>query len=119
MILYFTGTGNSQYAAEYLNAIFKKDLVSINQCMKKGEYPEFKTEENFIFVLPTYAWRIPRTVEAFMRKCSFFYDHYQLSNRSIGNGSHFHILFHTGSFQKDTDGRWRHPDRFLWCGCSW
>lgn len=71
MILYFTGTGNSQYAAEYLNAILEKDLVSINQCMKKGEFPEFKTEENFIFVLPTYAWRIPRTVEEFIRKCSF------------------------------------------------
>ena len=71
MILYFTGTGNSQYAAEYLNSILEKDIVSINECMKKGEHPEFETEESYIFVLPTYAWRIPRVVEEFIRKSTF------------------------------------------------
>lgn len=71
MILYFTGTGNSQYAAEYLNSILEKELVSINECMKKGEHPTFETEESFIFVLPTYAWRIPRVVEDYIRGCAF------------------------------------------------
>lgn len=71
MILYFTGTGNSQYAAEYLNSILKKDIVSVNECMKKGEHPDLHSEECFIFVLPTYAWRIPRAVEDFLRDCSF------------------------------------------------
>ena len=71
MILYFTGTGNSQYAAEYLSAILKKDIVSMNECMKKGEYPTFQTEESYIFVLPTYAWRIPRVCENFIKQSAF------------------------------------------------
>lgn len=71
MILYFTGTGNSQYAAEYLKSILKKDIVSVNEYMKKEETAEFHTDECFIFVFPTYAWRIPKVVEGFLRKCSF------------------------------------------------
>ena len=71
MILYFTGTGNSRYAAQYLNSILEKEIVSINECLQTEEYPKFETEDSFIFVVPTYAWRIPRVVEEFIRKCSF------------------------------------------------
>lgn len=71
MILYFSGTGNSRYAAEYLHSILDKEIVSINNRLKMGEYPSFEADDSYIFVVPVYAWRIPRVVEDFIRKCSF------------------------------------------------
>ena len=71
MILYFTGTGNSQYAAEYIAAALYEEAVSINELMKKGEYPVFHSEKPYLVAAPVYAWRLPHVVEDFLRKCSF------------------------------------------------
>lgn len=71
MILFFTGTGNSQYAAQAIGTAMGETPVSINDYLKKKEYPALTSETPWIFVMPTYAWRIPHVVEDFIRRSSF------------------------------------------------
>ena len=71
MILYFTGTGNSKFAAEYIGSVIGEEPVSINEWMKKGECPEFHSDSPYIITAPVYAWRMPHVVEDFLKRCSF------------------------------------------------
>jgi ferredoxin len=71
MILYFSGTGNSRYAAALIARMVGDDLVSMGDYIKKGENPALSSDKPFVFVCPTYAWRIPRVVERFIRGALF------------------------------------------------
>jgi len=71
MILYFTGTGNSKFAAEYIGSVIGEEPVSINEFMKKEECPEFHSDSPYIITAPVYAWRLPHVVEDFIRKAEF------------------------------------------------
>jgi len=71
MILYFTGTGNSRYAAEYIASVIQEEPVSINEYLKKEEYPSFESESPYVIAAPAYAWRLPHVVEDFIRKAEF------------------------------------------------
>lgn len=71
MILYFTGTGNSSYAAEMIQSITKDEIVSMNEQLKKGTSDPLQSENPFVFVCPTYAWRIPRVIEEYIRNTQF------------------------------------------------
>lgn len=63
MILYFSGTGNSQMAAKLIAETIHDEIISINQCMREQKQAVFRSERPFVFVAPTYAWRIPKVVE--------------------------------------------------------
>ena len=69
MIVYFSGTGNSRYIAEVINSVIEDKLVSINECLKNNLIVSL--EQQYIIVCPTYAWRIPRVVEQFIRTNHF------------------------------------------------
>lgn len=71
MILYFSGTGNSRYVAEVIQTITKDELISINELLKNKDCEKIKSSEPLVFVCPTYAWRIPRVIEEFIRKTEF------------------------------------------------
>lgn len=71
MILFFSGTGNSEYVARRIARITKDNLVSINESIRKNETQILNSSEPWIFVVPTYAWRIPHIVEEWVHKCSF------------------------------------------------
>ena len=71
MVLYFSGTGNSRYAARLIARETGDRVVSINELIKNGEYPALVSDMPFVFVCPTYAWRIPRVVERFIRRTRF------------------------------------------------
>jgi Fe-S-cluster-containing hydrogenase component 2 len=71
MILYFTGTGNSKYAAELLSQGTGDELVSLNNVLKRGETPAFHSEKPFVIVCPIYAWRLPRCIEDLLRRAEF------------------------------------------------
>ena len=68
MILYFSGTGNSKYVAERIALMICEDLVSLNDKIKLGDHQEIKNEKHLIIVAPTYAWRLPRVVEAWLNR---------------------------------------------------
>ena len=71
MVFYFSGTGNSQLAARQIAAELDDELVSINQCLKKGEKGTFHSERALVFVAPIYAWRVPKLVERWIRETKF------------------------------------------------
>ena len=71
MIFYFSGTGNSRYAARLIGKKTGDRVVSINEVIKNGRKERFHSEKPLIVVCPVYAWKIPRIVEKFMRETTF------------------------------------------------
>ena len=71
MILYFSGTGNSRYVAEKISKVTGDNVISINEILKSGNKGIIESEKPFVFVCPTYAWRIPRVVSEFIREANF------------------------------------------------
>ncbi len=71
MIFYFSGTGNSKYVANQVANLINDKIISINHFLKNNIESKFKSENPLIFVVPTYAWRIPKIVEQWLRKSKF------------------------------------------------
>lgn len=72
MILYFSGTGNSRYAAEYLAKLTEDETVDIGNLLKAHDKGgNFTSEKPFVFVCPVYSWRIPRVFETFLSASTF------------------------------------------------
>lgn len=71
MILYFSGTGNSRYAAQALAAAAGEEPVDVLPWLQKKDAGRFFSEGPWVFACPTYAWRIPRIFEDFIRRSSF------------------------------------------------
>ncbi len=71
MIVYFSGTGNSRYAAALLADKLGDTLMDAGQAMKKGEKADVSSEKPWVFVSPTYAWQLPRVFEAYIRNGIF------------------------------------------------
>jgi flavodoxin/NAD-dependent dihydropyrimidine dehydrogenase PreA subunit len=71
MIFYFSGTGNSLYAAKNIAENNKEQLISIAAAMSNGdksfEYT-LKEDEVIGFVYPIYAWGPPKMVIDFIEK---------------------------------------------------
>ncbi len=86
MILYFSGTGNSQHVALQLAEMLEDELVSINLHLKKGGKASFHTQKPLVFVAPTYAWRLPRVME-----------HWILNTDFTGNQNSYFVLTCGGS----------------------
>jgi ferredoxin len=47
------------------------EILSINDFVKAGCKEKIQSEKPFVFVCPTYAWRMPRVVEKFIRDVQF------------------------------------------------
>lgn len=71
MILYFTGTGNSLFAARAVAEVTGDSLISMNDLLRSGEKGVFRSEKPFVIVSPIYAWRLPQRVEALLRAAEF------------------------------------------------
>lgn len=68
MIFYFTGTGNSLFAAEKLLCENER-LISIAEAMKKNEYSyEVCSGEKVGFVFPVYFYTVPDIIKEFISK---------------------------------------------------
>ncbi len=68
MILYFSGTGNSKYAAQHIADALGDALTDLNRRIKAGDSSPIETGERLVIVTPTYAWRIPRIVREHLLK---------------------------------------------------
>ncbi len=72
MVLYFSGTGNSQFTAlRIAEATGDGEVVSINACLKSGRRPSIRSERPLVFVTPTYCWRMPKVVERWILDTDF------------------------------------------------
>ena len=66
MILYFSGTGNSKYAAERLAELLDDETVSLNDKIRANDKSVLSSEKPWVIVVPTYAWKIPKIVEEWL-----------------------------------------------------
>ena len=87
MILYFSGTGNSRHAAALLAAEAGGPVISLNERIRNGDRTPLRAEEPLVFVTPTYAWRIPRVVEAHLRETVFSGDRRAYFVMTCGDGT--------------------------------
>ncbi len=71
MVIYFTGTGNSRYVAEGIALRTSDKLVSANEFIKANKAAEFTSDSPYVFVSPTYAWRIPHVFSNFIENGIF------------------------------------------------
>lgn len=71
MVLYFSGTGNSKYIATRIWDSIGGTIISVNDYLKSNKTLEQTEKEALVFVLPTYAWRIPKVVEKWIKESSF------------------------------------------------
>ena len=71
MILYFSGTGNSRYCARLLGEALQDECVDAFHYIRDGIAGEFASRKPWVFVCPTYCWRIPRVFADFIRSAHF------------------------------------------------
>lgn len=71
MIIYFTGTGNSKYVADFLGDKLQDEVVSLNDIMKNNLPLTVESEKPFVWVAPIYAWQFPLAVDELFRKMDF------------------------------------------------
>lgn len=69
MVIYFTGTGNSQYVAEAIGHHLSDQVVSANQYIKSGEKGCFQSEKPWVFVYPVYISTMAKLFADFIRGC--------------------------------------------------
>lgn len=68
MIAYFSGTGNSRYAAQRLAAQLGDSLLCLNDRIRADDFRPVCVDGRLVIVTPTYAWRIPRVVQHWLLK---------------------------------------------------
>ena len=71
MIVYFSGTGNSRYSAQVLANRLGDTLTDAFPFIREGKTAALTSERPWVFVSPTYAWRVPRVFADFIRSGRF------------------------------------------------
>lgn len=71
MLIYFSGTRNSECFAKKLAAALGDESVGAGEYIKKNEKGGFTSEKPYVFVCPTYSWQIPRIFEKFIKESTF------------------------------------------------
>ncbi|MBO5055387.1 MAG: EFR1 family ferrodoxin [Lachnospiraceae bacterium] len=71
MVLYYTGTGNSEYVAKKIGEQIEDEVINLFNKIKGHDYSEIHSSRPFIIVYPTYAWQIPRILKDFIQKTTF------------------------------------------------
>lgn len=69
MIIYFSGTGNSRCLAKLLAKVLDEPASDAAVAMRAGEAGAYDSDTPYIFVCPTYAWRMPRVFETYLETC--------------------------------------------------
>lgn len=70
MVIYFTGTGNSRFAASVLAEALGDETVDAGRLMRSGAALRRGSSRPWVFVCPTYSWQMPRVFADFIRRCS-------------------------------------------------
>ena len=68
MIFYFSGTGNSKWAAKTLALETGDTLVSIPEVIKSDCSFTLEKDEHVGFIFPIHGWRVPNIVKEFITK---------------------------------------------------
>lgn len=59
MVLYYSGTGNSEYTAKRISNIIDDDCINLFDKLRNNDFSEISSDKPFVIVTPTYGWQIP------------------------------------------------------------
>lgn len=59
MIVYFSGTGNSQYCAKFLADRLQDECLDVFPFVRSRKAISLYSDKPWVFVAPTYAWQLP------------------------------------------------------------
>ena len=68
MILFFSGTGNSEYVARRIGQITGDEVLNLLERIRKNDLSELHSEKPWVIVAPTYAWQLPRIVRDWLEE---------------------------------------------------
>lgn len=68
MICYFSGTGNSAFAAQRIGRLTGMEVLDLFERIRDQDYSPLQASQPWVIVTPTYAWRIPRIVSEWLEK---------------------------------------------------
>ena len=68
MILYFSGTGNSAFAAKKIADVLGEECFDLFSKIRNNNYEEIYSDNPFVLVCPTYGWQIPHILESWLLK---------------------------------------------------
>lgn len=69
MIFYFSGTGNTRWAAQEIAEATGERLINIPDAIRTGQYTYTLTDDERIgFCFPTHGWQPPHLVRTFIRR---------------------------------------------------
>lgn len=68
MILYFTGTGNSEYAARKIAKCTGDTVLNLLERIQGHDYSPVESDRAWVVVCPTYSWKIPKAVEELLER---------------------------------------------------
>ncbi len=71
MIVYFTGTGNSRFCAEFLARQLEDTCIHVFSSVREKRRLVPTSEKPWVFVAPTYAWQLPPLFAELLRTGSF------------------------------------------------
>lgn len=71
MILYFSGTGNSEYIANKIGNALNDEVVNLFDLIRTHKHESFCSDSLWIVVAPTYAWRIPHILYDYLNSSTF------------------------------------------------
>ena len=71
MILYFSGTGNSAYAAKYIGKEIGDETVNLFDRIRNNDYSPLHSNRPWIIAAPVYCWQLPRLVRDWMLQIEF------------------------------------------------
>ncbi len=92
MILYFSATGNSEYAARMIADAVDDVVVSLTPRLKTKDHSPIHSEKPWIIVTPIYAWRIPEIVTDLLNDTPL-----------TGNRQMYFVLTHTSGCGNASD----------------
>lgn len=67
MVLFFSGTGNSEYVAKRIASLLGDDVLNLFSRIRNKDYSEIHSEKPFVVVCPTYAWQIPHILRDYLK----------------------------------------------------
>lgn len=68
MVLYFTGTGNSEYCARFIADRLSLECLDLSERIRAKDFSPLESEKPWVVCAPTYAWRMPALVYDFLLK---------------------------------------------------
>jgi len=71
MILYFSGTGNSAYAAKLTAELTGDEALDLFDKIRNGDHAEMFSDKPWVVAAPVYCWQLPHVVRDWMLETDF------------------------------------------------